>query len=116
MATMNGVSSALAAAINQRDRVTDRPRHPSEPTSTLHGCKPVLLLRADAACGGLHLNAGEHGQALPDVLGADRDGAPANQVTGAARQAEGDEPAGARVGEAANGVAEQASIWACAER
>jgi len=36
MATMNGVSSALAAAINQRDRVTDRPSNPSEPTSALN--------------------------------------------------------------------------------
>jgi len=97
-------------------RICNRPSHPSDATCSLDRCKPCLLVWPDAACGCLDLNGREHGEPGADHLRGDRDGAPADQVCTAARETEGDEPAAAWIGQAADLVAKDARIGTRAER
>ena len=81
----------------------------------MNATEPRLLLRADAACGCLDFNAGEYSDPLPNHVGRDGHGAPADQVCGAACQAELHRPAGAGIGQLADLITEKAQISAAAE-
>ena len=117
MAATNGGCSVLAVAIsNNPDRICNRSGNASDATSATDGLQPVLLGWCDAADGGLDLDAGEHGELLAHHVGGDGDGAPADQVSAAACEAEGDQPASVWVGEAADLIAEQPGIGVRAKR
>lgn len=91
-------------------------RHAGNATSTADDAEPCLLLRAKAAGGGLHLDAAEHGQSGAHHVWGDGDRAPADQVSGAASEAKGDQPAGAGIGQGAHLIAEQPGIGSRPER
>lgn len=117
MAATNGGCCALTVAIsNNLERIINRSRYPSNAACCLHGAHPCALIGPDAAGGCLDLDAGEDGDALADVLRADGDGAPADKVSGALGQAEGDEPAGAWVRQGSDLIAKGAHVRQRAQR
>ena len=62
--------------------------HTSDPTSRLDCLQPLPLLRPESARSGLHLDAGEHCDALTHHLRGDRACRPADQIGAALGQAE----------------------------
>ena len=92
-------------------RIGNRAGDASDATCLGDGLEPGLLLGPDAACCGcLDLDAGEDCQACADHGLSNGDGAPADQVSAALGQAEGDEPTGAWIGQAAHLIAEDAGV------
>ena len=90
--------------------VRHRPGNDGNAAGLLDGLEPCLLLGPDPSGRGLDLDAGEDGQAGADHGWGDGDGAPADQVSGSAGKAEGDEPPGAGIWQAADLVAEDAGF------
>ena len=74
-----------------------------------------LLSRGETAGRCLDFEAGEHGYPLPDHLGGDDYRAPADEISGAASEAELHGSAGAWIGELTDLVTEQAEIRAGAK-
>ena len=68
-------------------RILNRSRHACNATSSLDGIEPLLLLRAEPASCGLHLDAGEHSHGAANHLGRHGDALPADQVSAALAQA-----------------------------
>jgi len=75
-----------------------------------------VLLWADPAGGGFDFDAGEDGYALTDVLRADRDGAPADEISGTLGKTEGDQSAGAGIWQGAHLVPKQSGFGVDADR
>jgi len=70
-----------------------------------------VLSRRDAACGGFDFDRGEDGQLLPDVLGFNRDGAPADEIgTTGGCNAELHIATGARIGQLAAVIAKNSQM------
>ena len=114
---MSGAFCALTVAIvNNGNCIRNRPGNASDATGLEDGLEPCLLLGPDPSGGDLDLDAGEDGQAGADHGLGDGDGAPADQVSGSTGKAEGDEPTGAGIWEAADLVAEDASLGVGADR
>ena len=117
MGALSGAFCALTVAIvNNGNCILHRPGDDSNATCALDRLEPSLLLGPDPACGDLDLDAGEDGQAGADHGLGDGDGAPADQVSGSARETEGDETTGAGIGQRSALVPERPHIGVGADR
>ena len=112
MGALSGAFCALTVAIvNNGNCIRNRPGDDSDAAGLVHGLEPGLLLGSDPSGGDLDLDAGEDGQAGADHGLGDGDGAPADQVSGSTGKAEGDEPTGAGIWEAAAVVSVEPQVW-----
>jgi len=85
-----GAPMCLSYTIGGEDGngISNRPSHPTNPTSSLHCIQPLPLLWPEPAAGSLHLDAGEHRHLLAHHLRRDGDRAPADQVSRSLAQPE----------------------------
>ena len=114
---MSGAFCALTVAIvNNGNCIRNRPGDDSDASCALDRLEPGLLLGSDPSGGDLDLDAGEDGQAGADHGLGDGDGAPADQISRSAGQAEGDEATGAGIWEAAAVVSVEPQVWPGADR
>ena len=102
------VSRLLGISGDYLGRICDGARDAGDATGLLHSAQPCVLLRAYAAGRCLDLNGSEHGELLSDHVGRDGDGAPADEISATACEAELHGPAGARIRQLADLIAEEA--------